>query len=97
MKKILIFYASYGGGHLSAAKSIQECILKNYKDVDTELIDCMKRGPRFKRRNWRTGEYEGVDSLSLKDLLNQPDFIHAVEDATTQSLSFQEQLASKIK
>ena len=62
-----------------------------------ELIDCMKRGPRFKRRNWRTGEYEGVDSLSLKDLLNQPDFIHAVEDATIQSLSFQEQLASKIK
>ena len=42
MKKILIFYASYGGGHLSAAKSIQECILNTYKDVDTELIDCMK-------------------------------------------------------
>lgn len=42
MKKVLIFYASYGGGHLSAAKSIQECIINNYKDVDTELIDCMK-------------------------------------------------------
>lgn len=40
--KILIFYASYGGGHLSAAKSIQYCINKNYPDATTELIDCMK-------------------------------------------------------
>ena len=41
MKKILIFYASYGGGHLNAAKSIKEC-LDNYDDCQTELIDCMK-------------------------------------------------------
>ena len=42
--KILIFYASYGGGHLNAAKSIHEC-LKNdnkNKNIDVELIDCMK-------------------------------------------------------
>ena len=42
MKKVIIFYASYGGGHLNAAKSIQECIINNYKDIDVELIDCMK-------------------------------------------------------
>lgn len=42
MKKVLIFYASYGGGHLNAAKSIEECISNNYKDYETELIDCMK-------------------------------------------------------
>lgn len=42
MKKILIFYASYGGGHLSAAKSIKEYIDTNYSDTQTELIDCMK-------------------------------------------------------
>jgi processive 1,2-diacylglycerol beta-glucosyltransferase len=42
MRKVLIFYASYGGGHLNAAKSIQECINNNYKDCETELIDCMK-------------------------------------------------------
>ena len=42
MKKILIFYASYGGGHLNAAKSIKECIDKNYTDCESELIDCMK-------------------------------------------------------
>lgn len=40
--KILIFYASYGGGHLNAAKSIQNCIIENYKDIDVEMIDCMK-------------------------------------------------------
>lgn len=42
MKKILIFYASFGGGHLSAAKSIENYLLKNYKEIDVELIDCMK-------------------------------------------------------
>lgn len=42
MKKILIFYASYGGGHLNAAKSIKEYIDNNYNKCDTELIDCMK-------------------------------------------------------
>lgn len=42
MKKILIFYAAYGGGHLSAAKSIKQYIDENYKDVETEMIDCVK-------------------------------------------------------
>ena len=42
MKKILIFYASYGGGHLSAAKSIKNFIDENYTDFDCEMIDCMK-------------------------------------------------------
>lgn len=40
--KILIFYASYGGGHLNAAKSINDYIINNYPDNDVELIDCMK-------------------------------------------------------
>lgn len=42
MKKILIFYASYGGGHLSAAKSIKEYIDTNYKDTETKLVDCVE-------------------------------------------------------
>lgn len=42
MKKVLILYASYGGGHLSAAKSIQNCINKYYPDIQVEMIDCMK-------------------------------------------------------
>ena len=42
MKKVLIFYASYGGGHLSAAKSIEKYINENYTDVTSEMVDCMK-------------------------------------------------------
>lgn len=41
MKKILIFYASYGGGHLSAANSLKQYIDENYKDFNTKLVDCM--------------------------------------------------------
>ena len=41
MKKILIFYASYGGGHLSAANSIKQYIDDNFSDCETKLIDCM--------------------------------------------------------
>ena len=33
MKKILIFYASYGGGHLSAANAINDYIKNNYPDI----------------------------------------------------------------
>ena len=40
--KIVIFYASYGGGHLSAAKSIETYLKKNYPEHDVDLIDCMK-------------------------------------------------------
>ena len=42
MQKILVFYASYGGGHFSAAKSIKSHLEENYKDVNVELVDCMK-------------------------------------------------------
>lgn len=41
MKKIIIFYAAYGGGHLSAARSIKENIEANYTDVEVKLVDCM--------------------------------------------------------
>ncbi len=41
MKKILIFYASYGGGHLSAANSIKQYIDDNFSDCETKLVDCM--------------------------------------------------------
>lgn len=42
MKKILIFYGSYGGGHLSAAKSIQKYINENYPQIETKLVDCIE-------------------------------------------------------
>lgn len=42
MKKVIIFYASYGGGHLSAARSIKETIDLDYPEVDSILVDCME-------------------------------------------------------
>lgn len=42
MKKIMIFYAAYGGGHLSAARSIKENIETNYSNVEVKLVDCME-------------------------------------------------------
>ncbi len=42
MKKVLIFYAAYGGGHLSAANSIKQYIDEHYTDVQTELVDCVE-------------------------------------------------------
>lgn len=43
--KILIFYASYGGGHLNAAKAILEYLTtqsNSNNNLDIEMIDCMK-------------------------------------------------------
>lgn len=42
MKKVLILYASYGGGHLSAAKSIQKYLSENMPHIETEIIDCIE-------------------------------------------------------
>ena len=43
MKKILIFYGSYGGGHLSAAKTICSYLEKNYEnDVEVKIVDCIE-------------------------------------------------------
>lgn len=42
MKKILIFYGSYGGGHLSAAKSIKSYLENNYPDITIAMIDCIE-------------------------------------------------------
>ena len=42
MKKVMIFYGSYGGGHLSAARSIKEYIETNYKDIEIQMVDCIE-------------------------------------------------------
>ena len=41
MKKVLIFYAAYGGGHYSAANSIKKYLDDNF-EVETEIIDCIE-------------------------------------------------------
>lgn len=40
--KIIIFYATYGGGHLSAANAIKEALENNYDDIEVQVIDCME-------------------------------------------------------
>lgn len=40
--KIIIFYASFGGGHLSASKSIKQYIDDHYKNTEVLMIDAMK-------------------------------------------------------
>lgn len=42
MKKILILYATYGGGHLSAAKSIKQYLDEHYTNIETEMVDCVE-------------------------------------------------------
>ena len=43
MKKVLILYGAYGGGHLSAAKTICKHLEKQYKDdVEVIMIDCIE-------------------------------------------------------
>jgi len=42
LKKILVFYVSYGGGHLAAAKSIYDYLDQNCPDVQIKMVDCME-------------------------------------------------------
>lgn len=42
MRRILILYGSYGGGHLSAAKSISSYLKENYTDIEVEMVDCIE-------------------------------------------------------
>ena len=42
MKKILVLYGSYGGGHLSAAKAIQNHYEQFYDDISVEIVDCIE-------------------------------------------------------
>ena len=43
MKKVLILYGAYGGGHLSAAKTICKQLENKYKDnVEVTMVDCIE-------------------------------------------------------
>lgn len=42
MNKILIFYGSYGGGHLSASRSIKDYIQNNYPNSEIMMVDCIE-------------------------------------------------------
>lgn len=57
MKKILIFYGSYGGGHLAAAKSIKKYLEENYPDIQLEMMDCIEYINKFLNKV-STGAYK---------------------------------------
>ena len=59
MKRILIFYGTYGGGHLSAAKSIRDYINLNYPDNIVEIVDCIEYVNKFINKV-STGIYTGM-------------------------------------
>lgn len=41
-KKIIVLYASVGGGHFKAAEGIKNYIADNYKNCDVQMIDALK-------------------------------------------------------
>lgn len=41
-KKVVILYASFGGGHFKAAEAIKNYILENKKDCKVEMLDALK-------------------------------------------------------
>ena len=48
MKKVLILYAKYGGGHLSAATAIQTYLEENfYYTVEVKCVDCVEYYSKF--------------------------------------------------
>ena len=56
MKKILILYAKYGGGHFSAANAIYN-YLKTNKNLEIEMIDCIEYINKFLNTS-TTGAYK---------------------------------------
>ena len=93
MKKVIIFYGSYGGGHLSAARSIKENILENYKDAEVEMWDCIEYINKIlnklttkaysdmsKNAHWMWKQiYYGADSGPLSKLSNAVNRIMAIK------------------
>ncbi|MBR1654606.1 MAG: glycosyltransferase [Clostridia bacterium] len=57
MKKVLILYAKYGGGHLSAANAIKSYIENNYTDTEVRSVDCVEYFNKF-ISNVTTGAYK---------------------------------------
>ena len=42
MKKVLILYAKYGGGHSSAANAIKNYIDNHYENIEANVVDCIE-------------------------------------------------------
>ena len=81
MKKILILYGSYGGGHLSAAKTIRSSLEQNYGDqVKVEIIDCIEYINKYINK---------VSTEAYKELAKKAPWMwkHVYKNAQTGALS----------
>lgn len=89
MKKVLIFYGSYGGGHLAAAKSIKEYLLTNYTDVEIEMIDCVE---------YINKALNKISTKAYKDMAKHAPWIwkKVYEDSESGSLSKISELSNKL-
>ena len=47
MKRVLILYAKYGGGHLSAANAIETYLEEHYMDSQIKVVDCVEEVTPF--------------------------------------------------
>lgn len=66
MKRVLILYAKYGGGHLSAATSIQTYIEDHYfYNVNVKCVDCMEYISHFLSAT-TTGAYKRMAKKTPK-------------------------------
>ena len=70
MKKILVLYAKYGGGHLAAANSISKFIEDNYKDAEVKTLDFVEYFNKF-LNTATTGAYK-------KMAKNAPQFMEKI-------------------
>lgn len=57
-KKIIVLYASVGGGHFKAAEGIKNYILENYEQCEIQMIDALKYTNKF------------IDKLVVKSYVN---------------------------
>ena len=65
IKKVIVFYASYGGGHLSAARSIKEYIENNYNMAFYELVDYVQNVKTYLAKSLITTDDEhGAETLT---------------------------------
>jgi len=93
MNKILIFYGSYGGGHLSAARNIKDYIENNYQNHEVLMVDCIEYINKIlnkvttkaytdfsKNARWIWKQiYYGAESGSLSKISNSVNRVMAIK------------------
>jgi len=61
-KKLLILTASYGTGHVTAAKSINEAINKNFSEYETKIVDFLQ----FKKEQTKLTFFQKLYNFSME-------------------------------